>query len=103
MPATVQDALGYALYRVQRGAVPVSAKALHGFTGAGVLEIADDFDGNTYRAVCTVRLASAVYVLHVFQKKSKRGISMPRRDLELVRERLLQAEAIDMQRRKDHQ
>jgi phage-related protein len=101
LPDIVQDALGYALYRVQRGGVPVNAKPLHGFGGAGVLEIADDFDGNTYRAVCTVRLATAIYVLHVFQKKSKRGVTMPRLDLNLVRERLRQAEAIDSQRRKD--
>ena len=55
-----------------------------------------------YRVFYVAKFEDAVYVLHVFQKKSKRGISMPRRDLELVRERLLQAEAIDMQRRKDH-
>lgn len=100
-PEAVQNALGYALYRVQRGSVPASAKPLHGFGGAGVLEIADDFDGDTYRAICTVRLATAIYVLHVFQKKSKRGISMPRRDLNLVHIRLRQAEAIDVQRKRE--
>jgi phage-related protein len=102
LPATLQDAFGYTLYRIQRGAVPANAKPFHGFGGAGVLEIANDFNGNAYRAICTVRLATTVYVLHVFQKKSKRGISMPWRDREMLRERLLQAEVIDSHRRKDH-
>lgn len=81
--------------------MPINAKPLQGFGDAGVLEITGDFDGNTYRAICTVRLVTAVYVLHVFQKKSKRGISLPRRDQEMVRERLRRAEALDMQRRRE--
>lgn len=63
-------------------------KVLRGFIGAGVLEVVDDYLGDTYRAVYTLRLPGAVYVLHCFQKKSKRGVQTPRQDIELVRERL---------------
>jgi len=66
-------------------------QAAQRFPGAGVLEIVDDFDGDTYRAVYTVRFAGAVYVLHAFQKKSKHGITTPRPDLELVKRRLKRA------------
>jgi phage-related protein len=62
-----------------------------GFGGAGVLEIVDDFDGDTFRAVYTVRFSKAVYVLHAFQKKSRRGIATPKNELNLIRQRLRQA------------
>jgi phage-related protein len=64
---------------------------LRGFAGAGVLEIVDDHDGDTYRAVYTVRFAGAVYVLHAFQKKSKRGIATPKAELDLIKQRLKRA------------
>jgi phage-related protein len=64
---------------------------LRGFGGAGVLEIVDDFDGDTYRAVYTVRFAGAVYVLHAFQKKSRRGIATPKAELDLIERRLRRA------------
>jgi phage-related protein len=64
---------------------------LRGFGGAGVLEIVDDFDGDTYRAVYTVRFAGAVYVLHAFQKKSTRGIATPKPELDLIEQRLERA------------
>ena len=64
------------------------AKPLKGFGDAGVLEIVDDFDGDTFRAVYTVRFAKAVYVLHAFQKKAKAGISTPKRELDLIEQRL---------------
>ncbi len=67
------------------------AKPLRGFGGAGVLEIVDDFDGDTFRAVYTVRFAAAVYVLHAFQKKSKRGIATPKATLDLIERRLKRA------------
>ena len=63
------------------------AKSLKGFGGAGVLELVEDYDRGTYRAVCTVRFPGVAYVLHVFQKKSKRGIAAPRHDIDLVRSR----------------
>jgi phage-related protein len=64
------------------------AKPLKGFRGAGVLEVVDDFDGNTYRAVYTIRFAEVVYVLHAFQKKSRHGIATPRAELKLIEQRL---------------
>jgi phage-related protein len=72
---------------------PANAKPLKGF-GSGVFEIRDNFDGDTYRAVYTVRLGDVLYVLHVFQKKSTKGIATPKRHLDLVRQRLRDAETI---------
>ena len=91
-PDEVQDFIGYALHWAQRGGKSPDAKPLQGFGGAGVLEIVDDFDGNTYRAMYTVRFAGAVYALHVFQKKSRKGIATPKQDIELVKARLKRAE-----------
>jgi phage-related protein len=85
---TVQDEVGYALYFAQQGRRHPSAKVLKGFGGAGVLEIIEDDAGGTYRAAYTVKFAGVVYVLHVFQKKSKSGIATPKSDLDLIRRRL---------------
>ena len=91
-PQEVVGAIGYALYEAQKGNKHPSAKPLHGFGGAGVLEVVEDYDGSTYRAVYTVRLAGRVYVLHVFQKKSKSGITTPKAAIDLVKARLKRAE-----------
>lgn len=91
-PGEVRRAVGYALYQAQRGRKHPSAKPLRGFGGAGVLEVVEDYDGDTYRAVYTVRFIEAVYVLHMFQKKSKRGIATPQKEIELIRARLRLAE-----------
>ena len=88
MPREVRRSFGVALYAVQIGLTPPIAKVLKGFGGAGVLEMIEEDAGGTYRAVYTVSYASAVYVLHVFQKKSKRGKQTPQRDIDLIRERL---------------
>lgn len=93
LPNAVQDDIGYALYIAQSGAKHQNAKPLKGFKGAGVLEVVEDHNGDTYRAVYTVKLANAIYVLHVFQKKSKHGIATPKPDLDLIKERLRQAVA----------
>lgn len=93
MPEEVQDAIGYALYFAQTARKHKQAKALQGFGSAGVLEVVEDTDGSTFRAVYTVRFANAVYVLHCFQKKSTHGIATSKPDLELIRERLKAAEA----------
>lgn len=93
MPGEVQDTFGYALHLAQEGKKHPQAKPLKGFGGAGVLEVVEDFRGNAYRAVYTVRFGNAVYVLHCFQKKSTRGIETPKPDLELIRERLKVVEA----------
>jgi phage-related protein len=83
---------GSSPYTAQCGEEYPSVKALQGFGGRGVLEIVAPHEGDTYRAVYTVRLRDAVYVLHAFQKKSKKGIGTPKRELELVRQRLIAAE-----------
>ncbi len=88
LPEDVQDGFGYALYRAQEGDRDYRAKPLHGFGGAGVLEIVENHDGDTYRAVYTVKFALAIYVLHVFQKRSKTGIATSSADMNLIRSRL---------------
>ena len=93
-PEDVKDAMGYALYIAQRGGKHADATPLQGFGGAGILEIVENNVGNTYRAVYTVRFANKVYVLHAFQKKSKRGIATPKQDIDVVRERLKIAERL---------
>jgi phage-related protein len=87
-PEEVKDAMGYALFQAQLGRKAPQARPLAGFGGAGVLEIVEDFQTNTYRAVYTVRFSDFVYVLHVFQKKSKKGIATPKADMDLIRSRL---------------
>jgi phage-related protein len=91
-PAKVRNRVGYALHQVQQGDEPIAAKALKGFGGRAVLELIGDFDGDTYRAVYSVRFAGVVYVLHAFQKKAKKGIATPRQDIDLIRSRLRDAE-----------
>jgi phage-related protein len=91
-PEDVKDAIGYALYIAQGGGKHADAKPMRGFSGAGILEIVEDHAGDTYRAVYTVRLAGRIYVLHVFQKKSKTGIKTPKLEIELIKSRLKRAE-----------
>jgi len=91
-PEPVQDHMGYALYVAQLGDKHRDTKTLSGFGGAGVVEIVKDYRGDTFRAVYTVRYAEALFVLHAFQKKSKTGRETPRRDIELIRRRLREAE-----------
>jgi phage-related protein len=93
-PGPVQDRMGYALYMAQRGGKHQAAKVLGGFGGAGVLEVIEDYRGDTFRAVYTLKFAQAVYVLHAFQKKSKSGRETPPRDIELIKKRLRLAEAM---------
>jgi len=90
-PEDVKDDVGYALYEIQLGETPVCAKPFKGL-GSGLLEIIEDFRGDTYRAVCTVKFDERVYVLHCFQKKSKHGVETPPRDLDLIKQRLKSAE-----------
>ena len=92
-PVPMQDAMGYAPYQAQIGLKHGSAKPLKGFGGAGVLELVADHVGDTFRAVYAVKFATAVYVLHAFQKKSKSGIKTPTEDMQLIQRRLRAAEA----------
>jgi phage-related protein len=91
-PAEVQRNVGYALYAAQRGELDPSAKPLKGFRGASVIEIVAPFDGDTWRAIYTVRLKDVIYVLHAFQKKSKAGRTTPKREIDLIQQRLAAAE-----------
>jgi phage-related protein len=91
-PKQVRNGVGVALRWAQRGLKHPSAKPLQGFGGAGVLEIVESWQGDAYRAVYTVRFADLVFVLHCFQKKSKRGAKTPRQDLNLIRARFRSAE-----------
>jgi phage-related protein len=93
-PDEVMSAVGYALYEAQKRNKHPSAKPLHGFGGASVLDIVEDHDGDTYRAVYTVRLAGRVYVLPAFQKKSKTGIKTPKAEIDLLKARLKRAEEL---------
>jgi phage-related protein len=92
VPGEVQDNLGFELFLAQTGQHPPSAKPLRGLGGGTVIELIEDFDGDTYRTVYTVRFHQALYVLHAFKKKSKRGIRTPKSDIELIRQRLRNAE-----------
>jgi phage-related protein len=90
-PERVQDSFGFELFLAQSGQHPPSAKPLKGF-GSGVVELVEDFDRATYRAVYTVRFEGAVYVLHAFKKKSKQGTKTPQGDIDLIKRRLRDAE-----------
>ncbi|MGC1777716.1 MAG: type II toxin-antitoxin system RelE/ParE family toxin [Xanthobacteraceae bacterium] len=96
-PARVQETMGFALFLAQTGQHPQSAKLLRGL-GSGTTELIEDFAGDTYRAVYTVRFSAAVYILHAFKKKSKRGGKTPQSDVDLIKRRLTQAERDYVQR-----
>lgn len=88
MPEDVKDVFGHAIDLAQAGGKHPDAKPLTGFGSAGVLEVVEDHQGDTYRAVYTVRFAGWVYVLHCFQKKSKSGAQTPKKDMDLIHTRL---------------
>lgn len=90
-PPSVQEVFGFELFLAQTGQHPSSAKILKGIAG-GIIELVEDFDGDTYRAVYTARFATAVYVLHCFKKKSKSGIKTARTEIDLIRKRFRDAE-----------
>ena len=98
-PREVRRDIGIALYTAQQGETDPAAKPLRGFGGGSVLEIVSDHRGGTWRAVYTVRFAEAIYVLHAFQKKSKRGVATPAQEIELIRRRLAQVQALRERRR----
>lgn len=93
LPDDIQEVFGFALYQAQIGKKHGQTKVLKGFESAGVLEVVEDCNGGTFRAVYTVKFSELIYVLHCFQKKSMRGIETPKPDMELIKERLKAAEA----------
>ena len=98
-PEEVKDVMGFALSEAQVGGKHPDAKPLKGYKGAGVLEVVDDYDGDTYRAVYTVKFEGVVYALHAFQKKSKTGKATDKTDLDMIERRLKLARE-DFERRK---
>lgn len=100
-PDQVMSDIGHALYFAQCGWKHRSVKLLKGFGGAGVLEVVENFEGNAYRAVYTVQLKHAVYVLHCFQKKGHKSGKVPRPEQKLIESRRRDAIALD--RSKDGQ
>jgi phage-related protein len=97
-PREVRREMGHALFAAQRGETDPAAKPLSGFGGGSVLEIVADQAGGTWRAVYTVRYREAIYVLHAFQKKSKKGIATPKKDIDLIRHRLAEADRLHRER-----
>lgn len=87
-PEEVKDVIGFALRQAQQGGKHPCTKPLKGFKGAGVLEVVENHDGDTYRAVYTVRIKDKIYVLHTFQKKSKKGIQTPQKEIDIIKARL---------------
>ncbi len=97
-PRAVRRDIGQALFAAQQGETDPSAKPLRGFGGGSVLEIVAPHRGDTWQAVYTVRYPEAIYVLHAFQKKSKRGIATPKKDMDLICQRLSEAERLHRER-----
>jgi phage-related protein len=91
-PDDVMDGIGFALHEAQMGGKSRKAKPLKGYKGSGILEVVDRYDGDTYRAVYTVRFKGAVFALHAFQKKAKKGIATPKAELDMIKRRLRVAE-----------
>jgi phage-related protein len=94
-PEAVKSEMGYGLFQAQQGFRHRKAKTLTGFGSAGVVEIVSEYRGDAFRTVYTVRFASSVYVLHAFQKKSKTGVATPQSEINLVRQRLREAEQLE--------
>jgi len=93
-PEDVKDVMGYSLDVAQNGGKADNAKPLSGIVRGGkVFEIYDDYNGDTYRAVYTVKFKNAIYVLHAFKKKSRKGITTPKPDVDLIKARYRAAEA----------
>jgi phage-related protein len=97
-PRQVRRDIGQALYTAQQGEIDPASKPLKGFGGGSVVEIIANYDGDTWRSVYTVRFTEAVYVLHAFQKKSKRAIGTSKRDIDLIHQRLGEAERLHRER-----
>ena len=98
-PDPVSKLMGFALFQAQRGGKHVQAKPLRGFRGGGVLEVIEDFDGMTCRTMYTVSFEDAIYVLHSFQKKSKKGTGTPKHEMDVVRFRLRIAQELHRSRK----
>jgi phage-related protein len=92
-PGEVRQEFGHALFVAQQGGRAPNVKTLQGFGGGGVVELAEEFDGDAYRCVYTTKVKDVIVVLHAFQKKSKRGIETPRHEMNLIHARFKEAQA----------
>lgn len=92
LPEEIIDIFGYELYIAQKGSLHQNSKVLKGFHGAGVIELKESNEAGTYRAVYTVKMEEIVFVLHVFQKKSKQGIKTPQPEIDIIKSRLKDAQ-----------
>jgi phage-related protein len=102
-PESIRRDIGQALFAAQCGEEYPSVKAMKGFAGRSVLEIVSSYSGNTFRAVYTVRFPDSIYVLHAFQKKSKKGVSTPKKEIDLIKQRLVAAEQDYQERQNQHE
>ena len=93
-PQPIQEDIGDALFIAQAGSMSPAAKPFKG-VGSGVFEIRADYRTDTYRAVYAVKIGERVYVLHCFQKKSKRGIKTPKKEVDLIKKRLKMAQGLE--------
>ena len=94
LPTEVQELFAFAIDVALKGGQHEDAKPLTGFHGRNVIEVVGDYRGDTYREVYTIRFEEVIYVLHIFQKKSKKGKATPKEDIELIKQRLKLAEAL---------
>jgi phage-related protein len=101
-PDSVKLTMGFALFQAQCGGKHLQAKVLKGFKGSGVLEVVEDYDGDAYRMMYTVRFSDVVYVLHSFQKKSKKGVETPKHEMDIVEARLKMAAELHESRQKQN-
>lgn len=94
LPDGISHAFGYGLYLAQKGEKHTNSKPLKGFGSANIIELIEKDESGTYRAVYTIQMKNIVFVLHVFQKKSKHGIETPQQDIELIKNRLKEAQGL---------
>ena len=94
LPDEVINTMGYGLYLAQKGEQHENAKVLKGFGSAGVIEIRDSDEGGTYCLIYTITMPEVIFVLHLFQKKSKQGVATPQKDIDLIKSRLKMAQEI---------
>lgn len=100
-PSEVQDEIGHGLYLAQMGDRHVHAKTLSGLGNAKIIELRENDRSGTYRLVYTVEISEIIFVLHAFQKKSKSGIATSKQDIDLIKRRLREAEALYSQLKKE--
>jgi phage-related protein len=103
LPFEVKEVFAQGLYDASLGETPIGSKILSGFGGGSVVELIEDYSGDTYRAVYTVKFKEALYVLHVFKKKSTKGIKTPKKDKDLIESRLKGAISHNKQSKKKEQ